>query len=357
MIGILDRHHAAAWPAGPGISRACATTSYPHRLARRRRRGADRHPDQEPGRPAETLHRQHRKDVGRGQLPHRGHRPSVRRTRRPSATCTQIGDRHTVMPYSGTFNYALMNNLAVKTHDGRCEIHPVPQQRRRGDRARLDSPPAQPGRPARRRRRRLPAAVWRRPNPARRRPRGLQRRRRPRHSSSTRPTRATRCLRQNGYNCNLTSVRDYSAVTAACMMVRRRGLRCAVGGFRRAVQDRLQRHRPLPAHRRRRLQGPVRRLHRPVSPRKRHPDHQQPRWTIRGRRATPRALGAIFQAGRPILQPFVGAGRSDHTLRTDRGCKARMGARAVMLSGKQPPLAVPLPPTVKPRREPRTTGY
>ena len=60
----------------------------PGRLAGRRGRGADRHPHQEPRRPPEDLHRQHREDLGRRQLPHRGHRPPIDRQENHSLPAT-----------------------------------------------------------------------------------------------------------------------------------------------------------------------------------------------------------------------------------------------------------------------------
>ena len=131
----------------------------------------------------------------------------------------QIAERYTVMPYQGIFNYALMNNLAVRTHGGRAKyllfLNNDVEAREHGWIARLRSLAA----------RSEVGAVG---------PLLLYGDNRVQHAGvlvgfSGAADHAMKFAnaylakgkRHPGYNCNLTTVRDYSAVTAACMMVRR----------------------------------------------------------------------------------------------------------------------------------------
>ncbi len=127
------------------------------------------------------------------------------------------------MPYKGPFNFARMNNEAVRRHGGQARyvlfLNNDVEALAPGWLGRLRSLAGRPDVGAvgplllygNDRVQHAGVLV------------GLQRRRRPRDEVRRRLSRRDG-TRNPGYNCNLTSVRDYSAVTAACMMMRRDGV-------------------------------------------------------------------------------------------------------------------------------------
>ena len=140
----------------------------------------------------------------------------------------QIAKRHTVIPYRGPFNYAEMNNLAIRMH-GHSEpfvlfmnndievVGPGWLQRMRSLAARPDVGAA--GTALMYSDRRMQhAGVIVGIN-------GLAD-----HALRFEPVWQQDGSRNLGYNASLTAVRDFSAVTAACMMMRR-SVFDQVGGF------------------------------------------------------------------------------------------------------------------------------
>jgi GT2 family glycosyltransferase len=140
-----------------------------------------------------------------------------------------LARRHTVMPYQGRFNYSRMNNLAVRTYGADAEfVLFLNNDVEASHDGWLD------------RMRRLAA----RPDVGCVGALLLYADRRVQHAgvilgfngSADHAMKFTDAYldgkerRNVGYNCSLTSVRDYSAVTAACMMMRREVFD-AVGGF------------------------------------------------------------------------------------------------------------------------------
>ena len=155
-------------------------------------------------------------------IDHQSDEPTARRYLK------QVAKAHTVMPYAGPFNYSRMNNMAVETHGAGAEFVLFLNN---------DVEAVQPGWLDRMRRlaaRREVGAV------------GallLYADKRVQHagvifgfngsadhalkfSDAFLDTKDTRSL---GYNCSLTSVRDFSAVTAACLMTRREVFEAADG--------------------------------------------------------------------------------------------------------------------------------
>ncbi len=144
----------------------------------------------------------------------------------------QLADRHIVMPYKGAFNYAAMNNLAVRTHGKGAGfvllLNNDVEAIEPGWLQRLRSIAARPQVGARRRVAYLSGqsasstpAWWS----------GSM-------VSPTTPCASTRFGRGRGsralgYNASLTALRDFSAVTAACMMMRM-SVFAEVGGFNEA---------------------------------------------------------------------------------------------------------------------------
>ena len=141
----------------------------------------------------------------------------------------ELAERHTVMAYEGPFNYSRINNLAVETHGGDCEFVLflnndveaitdgwLDRMRRLANRAEVGAV----------------GALLLYPD------------KRVQHAGvilgfngsaeatfkfefAYQDDKGTRNL---GYNCSLTSVRDYSAVTAACLMMRKSVFE-QLGGF------------------------------------------------------------------------------------------------------------------------------
>jgi len=132
----------------------------------------------------------------------------------------EIGTRHTIMPYAGAFNFSRMNNQAVKRHGGDCEFLLFLNN---------DIEATQDGWLDRLR------TLARRPEVGAVGALLMYVDKRVQHAgvvlgfnnSADHALRLQEVFlddsgrRNLGYNCGLTSVREYSAVTAACMMMRR----------------------------------------------------------------------------------------------------------------------------------------
>ena len=236
-----------------------------------------------------------------------------------------LAGRHTVMPYEGPFNYARMNNQAVRLHGGRARYilfcNNDIEARAAGWIPRLRSLAA----------RAEVGAVG---------PLLLYDNDRVQHAGvlvgfSGAADHAMKFShayvgrqREPGYNCNLTSTRDYSAVTAACMMVRRdafnrvRGFdeRFAVGfndtdlclrlgeaGYKILYdgQTVLYHHESATRSERKEVEHPE------------DDDRLRTRWS------------RFFKGCDPYYSPLLAPRGTDHVLRADNGCEGRMGVRAV----------------------------
>jgi GT2 family glycosyltransferase len=148
-------------------------------------------------------------------------------------------------------------------------------------------------------------------------------------------------VREPGYNCNLTSVRDYSAVTAACMMMRREVF-AKVKGFdeRFAVgfNDTDLCLRVREAGYKVLYDGHTVLYHHESATRIQSKEVEHPeddaRLHARWRQ--------YFKTGDPFYSPLLTPRGTDHLLRSDQGCRGRMGARAVAIR----------PPERRPRAKP-----
>ena len=256
------------------------------------------------------------------------------------AYLAQIADRHAVMPYSGIFNYALMNNLAVKTHAGAAKhvvfLNNDVEAIEDGWIARLRSLSARPE----------VGAVG---------PLLLYSDKRVQHAGvlvgfagaadhamKYHAAYLGEGKRHPGYNCNLTSVRDYSAVTAACMMMRMDVFQ-AIGGFDESFvvgfNDTDLCLRIGAAGYKILYDGFTVLFHHESATRTQsksvfHPeddDRLKARW------------GRYMTAGDPFYSPLLAPRGTDHTLRQDQGCKGKMKTRAVALRPGHPSTAIPLP--------------
>ena len=250
----------------------------------------------------------------------------------------KIAARHTVMPYSGIFNYALMNNLAVKTHGGNARYLLLLNN---------DVEAIQPGWIARLR------SLAARPEVGAVGPLLLYGDDRVQHAGvivgfsgaadhamkfqdayiGDRDVRQGKGDRHPGYNCNLTTVRDYSAVTAACLMVSRRAWD-AVGGFDEGfvigfndtdlcLRIREAGYKVL-------YDGFTVLYHYESATRTQSAEVDHPGDDTRLRTLWTR----YFTRGDPFYNPLLAPRGTDHTLRHEAGCKGRMQAREVVLKGQ-----------------------
>ncbi len=245
-----------------------------------------------------------------------------------------VATRHAVMPYTGPFNYAAMNNLAVRTHGRDCEFVLFLNN---------DVEAIQPGWLDRLRRlaaRGEVGAVG---------PLLLYADRRVQHAGvivgfndsaehafkfadaylpETAPDGTPR--RNLGYNCALTSVRDVSAVTAACLMTRRAVFE-RLGGFdeRLAIgfndtdlclRARTQGLSVL-------YDGHTVLYHHESATRSQTGQVFHPEDT---RRLLDR-WGPAIAAGDPFYSPLLSLHLQDHVLREDRRCSTRNVARLTRL--------------------------
>jgi GT2 family glycosyltransferase len=240
-----------------------------------------------------------------------------------------ISKRHSVMPYKGIFNYAKINNAAVRAHGGDARyllflnndieaIEPGWIQRLRSLAARPEVGIAGP----------LllypdshvqHAGVLMGFNGS------------AGHVGKFAAAYDQNGERNNGYNCILTSVRDYSAVTAACMLMRHDIFR-EVGGFDESFvvgfndTDLCLRireagykvlfdgHTVLYHHESQtRLEGTS----------LAHPEDDE---RLRSR------WRAFFKEGDPFYSPLLQPQGADHTLRVDDSCPTKVNPRVVNLS-------------------------
>ena len=243
----------------------------------------------------------------------------------------KIAGSVTVMPYAGPFNYALMNNLAVRTHGDGARyvvfmnndveaIRPgwIPRLRSLAGRADV-------------------GAVG---------PLLLYGDDRIQHAGvlvgfSGAADHAMKFInaylekdsRNPGYNCNLTVVRDYSAVTAACVMIRMDVFQ-AVGGFDErfvvGFNDTDLCLRIRDAGYSVLYDGFTVLYHRESATRTTSGSVDHPEDDVLLRRRWTR----YFTEGDPFYNPLLAARGTDHTLRSDAGCKGRMAARAVDVQAK-----------------------
>ena len=263
---------------------------------------------------------------------------------------------HAVMPYAGPFNYAAMNNAAVRAHAGDARylllLNNDVEAVEPGWMSRLRSLAARPD----------VGAV------------GCQLlysdgrvqhggvivgfRGAADHVAKLVPGRDADGARTPGYNSGLVSVRDYSAVTAACMMLKRAAFN-AVGGFDEGfavgfndtdlcLRLRAAGHRVL-------YDGMTTLLHHESLTRTERGGVAHPEDDVRLRRRWP----GFFTEGDPFYSPLLNQAGIDHALRTDAGCNNRLRPRVTDLSLRPaPPLPAPAGAAAgrATRRRPRPAG-
>ena len=239
-----------------------------------------------------------------------------------------IAGRHTVMPYSGPFNYARMNNLAVKAHGGDARyylfLNNDVEAREGGWISRLRSLAGRPD----------VGAVG---------PLLLYGDDRVQHAGvlvgfsgaadhamKFQDAYLSKGARHPGYNCNLTTVRDYSAVTAACVMVSRAAWRAVKGfdeGFVVGFNDTDLCLRIGEAGFKVLYDGFTVLYHHESATRTQSNEVEHPEDDARLRAR----WGRFFREGDPFYSPLLAARGTDHTLRQDGECAGRMMARAIAL--------------------------
>ena len=226
---------------------------------------------------------------------------------------------HTVMPYGGTFNYSRMNNMAVAAHGAGAEFVLFLNN---------DVEATQPGWIDRMRR------LAHRPDVGCVGALLMYADRRVQHAgvilgfngSADHALKFSDTFldkkgkRNLGYNCSLTSVRDFSAVTAACMMMRRPVFE-AMGGFDEAYAVGFNDTDLCLRLRERGLKvlydGGTTLFHYESATRA---DTKQ----VLHPKDTKRLLtrwGAILAAGDPFYSPLLSDKVQDHVLREDPGCR------------------------------------
>ncbi len=256
------------------------------------------------------------------------HQSSDRKT---LAYLEKISARHTIMPYAGIFNYAKMNNLAVKTHLGQAKyvlfLNNDVEAIAPGWIPRLRSLAARPE----------VGAVG---------PLLLYGDDRVQHAGvlvgfSGAADHAMKFAnaylskgsRHPGYNCNLTSVRDYSAVTAACVMIPADVFR-RVDGFDEqfviGFNDTDLCLRIGDAGFKVLYDGTTLLYHHESATRTESKTVDHPEDDRRLRKRWRR----FFTDGDPFYSPLLAPKGTDHTLRTDEGCKSRMRVRVVQNPGR-----------------------
>ena len=261
-----------------------------------------------------------------------------------------LARRHTVMPYEGTFNYSRMNNQAVRAHGADAEfVLFLNNDVEATEAGWLD------------RMRRLAA----RPDVGCVGALLLYADRRVQHAgvilgfngsadhahkfSDAYMDGGTK--RSLGYNCSLTSVRDYSAVTAACMMMRRAVFEAA-GGFDETfavgfndtdlcLRLRAQGLKVL-------YDGGSVLFHYESATRS---DTKQVFHPEDTKRLLARWSG-ILKDGDPFYSPLLSDRVQDHVLREDPGCRVvhppRVTKLALTAASPRPVASQPVPPPVVP---------
>lgn len=269
--------------------------------------------------------------------------------RKTVAYLKRLSARHTVMPYSGIFNYALMNNLAVKTHGKQAEyilfLNNDVEARENGWIPRLRSLAGRPGIGAV-----GPLLLY-----------GDDRVQHAGvlmafsgaadHAMKFQAAYISKGRRHPGYNCNLTSVRDYSAVTAACLMIRHDVWRQVHGfdeGFVVGFNDTDLCLRIIDAGYKVLYDGQTVLYHHESATRTESKSVDHPADDTRLHARWP----GFFTHGDPFYSPLLAPAGADHTLRQDPGCKGRMAVRLVRLRADPEPNDA-APPTVKQARAKR----
>ena len=240
----------------------------------------------------------------------------------------RIKDRVTVMPYAGPFNYAAMNNAAVRAHGGASKyvlfLNNDVEATEAGWLPRLRSLAARPE----------VGAVG---------PLLLYGDDRVQHAGvlvgfSGAADHAMKFVnaylskgsRHPGYNCNLTSVRDYSAVTAACVMIRMDVFQAVSGFDERFVvgfNDTDLCLRIGDAGYRVLYDGFTVLYHHESATRTQSKAVEHPEDDTRLRTRWKR----FFTQGDPYYSPLLAPKGTDHTLRVDDDCKGRMQPRPIRL--------------------------
>jgi GT2 family glycosyltransferase len=272
--------------------------------------------------------------------------------RESRAYFAELAERHTVMPYSGPFNYSAINNAAVREHGEGCPfvlflnndieaITPgwLDRMRRLANRVDVGAVGALLLYPDKRIQH---AGVILGFNGS---------------AEATfkfefayQDDKGTRNL---GYNCSLTSVRDWSAVTAACLMMRR-SVFDQLGGFDESLVvgfndvDLCLRARKLGL--KVLYDGATVLFHYESATRSQTKQVLHPEDTaiMLARHAR------ILREGDPFYNPNFSSVTQDHTLREDAGCKrfaVRVVALPAGLSGEEP-VAVVEEATAPPARKP-----
>ena len=262
-----------------------------------------------------------------------------------------LAERHTVMPYEGPFNYSRMNNLAVAAHGDGCEfvlfLNNDVEALHDGwlDRMRSLANRKEVG---------AVGALLLYPD------------KRVQHAGviigfngSAEATFKFEAAYTNdrgdrnlGYNCSMTSVRDYSAVTAACLMMRKNVFQ-SIGGFDELLKigfndvDICLRARE--AGYKVLYDGDSVLFHYESATRSQTNEVMHPEDTSRFlARHT-----AIFVKGDPFYNPNLSYVSQDHVLREDAGCKS-FRDRVTPFSVLLPVLPVPgAPEQLKPARPKR----
>ncbi len=267
----------------------------------------------------------------------------------------ELAERHTVMPYDGPFNYSRMNNEAVRQHGAGCEfvlfLNNDVEAIAEGwlDRLRRLANRPEVG---------CVGALLLYPD------------KRVQHAGvilgfngSAEATfkfefaylddKGTRNL---GYNCSLTSVRDYSAVTAACLMMRKSVFEQIDGfdeqlvvGFNDVDLCLRLREAGLKVL----YDGATVLFHYESATRSQTKQVMHPEDTTR----MLERHAAVLRDGDPFYNPNLSSVTQDHVLREDAGCK-RFHARVMPMDGRRalapPPVVVaevaaPPPPAPRPR--------
>ena len=161
------------------------------------------------------------------------------------------------------------------------------------------------------------------------------------HVAKLVPGRGSDGARTPGYNSGLVSVRDYSAVTAACMMLKRSAFDAVNGfdeGFAVGFNDtdlclrlRAAGHRVL-------YDGMTVLLHHESATRAEQGGVAHPEDDARLRQRWP----GFFTDGDPFYSPLLNQAGIDHAPRSDDGCKGRLHPRVTDLNLRP----VPSPPVV-----------
>ena len=235
-----------------------------------------------------------------------------------------IRDRVTIMPYSGPFNYAAMNNLAVRTHGGGSRyVLFLNNDVEAIDTGWVERLRSLAGRPD-------VGAVG---------PLLLYGDKRVQHAGvlvgfsgaadhamKFATAYLARGKRNPGYNCNLTTVRDASAVTAACVMMRMDVFQAMQGFDEKFVvgfndTDLCLRIRDAGY---KVLYDGFTLLYHHESATRREGGVSHPEDDVRLRRR----WAVYFERGDPFYSPLLAPRGTDHTVRDDQGCKGRMSPRA-----------------------------